>query len=451
MSFIARAPEIKYLNTYYERTGSQIIVMYGAKGIGKQTILDGFIANKPTCYYKARPASEREQLYQWGKELNSDGARLKKHPEYEDIFIAITADSKYKKVLIIDDFHLIVKNSPAFIAKLVALVHGQWKKTQVMVILISTQTGWVENSMVGKIGAQAYEISGFLKVEELKYCDILCYYREMKMAKAVETYAILGGNPGLWQYFDRNLSLEKNICENILAPKSFLHHHAERIIADELRETGIYNTILAAIAEGRNKLNDLYLHTEFSRAKISVYLKNLIELGLVKKVAAKEDGGKGYYRIANHFVHFHFTYLYSHQSDLKLLSPEQFYLTHIAPTFKSYVANYFKLACVSKMEQWNKEGKLPLHFDQCGEWAGEEGTIDIIATDSGGKTLIALCNWEKPLMTYDDYEWLVFCAGKAELSVDYIYLISSGHFDEKLNLEAKVKQNIWLIGVNDLQ
>ena len=451
MPFVVRAPEIKYLNTYYERAGSQIIVMYGAKGIGKQTILDGFLAGKPACFYKARPASEREQLYQWGRELGMNGAKCKKHPEYDDIFAAVTENSKQKKVFIIDEFHLIVKNSPSFISKLVALVHGQWKKTPIMVILASTQAGWVENSMVGKIGAQAYEISGFLKVKELSYCDMLHQYPEMKMAKAVETYAILGGNPGLWQYFDHSLSPEKNICQNILAPQAFLHHHAERIIADELRETGIYNTILAAIAEGHNKLNDLYLHTGFSRAKISVYLKSLIELGLAEKISGKDDGGKGYYRIANHFVHFHFTYLYPQQSGLKRLSPEQFYKAHIAPTFKSYVANYFRRACVSKMEQWNQEGRLPLRFEQCSEWAGEAGTIDIIAVGSGGKTLIALCNWEKPLMTYADYEWLLFCAGKAGLSVDYIYLISAGHFDEKLNLEAKVKQNIYLIGADELQ
>jgi hypothetical protein len=102
------------------------------------------------------------------------------------------------------------------------------------------------------------------------------------------------------------------------------------------------------------------------------------------------------------------------------------------------------------LELWNKENKLPLNFTSCGEWHGSIGTIDIVANDSNGKTLIGLCNWEKPLMTHDDYEWLLFCADKAGLPADYIYLFSAGRFDEKLNLEEKVKKNIYLIGANDL-
>ncbi|MCL2719104.1 MAG: ArsR family transcriptional regulator [Lachnospiraceae bacterium] len=461
MPFIIRNKEVKYLNTYYERTGSQIIVMYGAKGVGKQAILNDFLLDKPSYYYKARPASEREQLYQWGKELTESNAKFSKYPDYDDIFTAITeknkVNTKAKKVLLIDDFQFIIKNSPSFISKLVGLAHGQWKKAQVLVILLSSQVGWVENCMVARIGEQAYELSGFLKVKELNFCDITAIYHKYKITEAIETYAILGGNPGMWQYFDETLSVEKNICKNILAPQAFLHHHSERIVADELRETGIYNTILSTIAEGHHKLNDLYVHTGFSRAKISVYLKNLMELGLVEKVfsftSEKENNtgsSKGYYRIANPFVHFHFTYLYPYQSDIKRLTPNEFYQKHISPTYKSYVANYYKSACISKLELWNKGDKLPFKFTHCGQWQGSIGTIDIVANDSNGKTLIGLCNFEKPLMTYDDYEWLLFCAAKANLSVDYIYLFSAGRFDEKLNLEAKVKQNIYLIGANDL-
>jgi len=455
MSFINRSKELKYLDTYYERTGSQIFVMYGAKGIGKQAILTDFIADKPYYYYKARPASEREQLYQWAKELNANQAKVPKHPQYDDIFSAITDKSKRKKVIVIDEFQFFIKNSSAFIGKLVELAHGQWNKSQVMVILLSSQVGWVENSLVGKIGEQAYELSGFLKIKELGFYDITSINHRANIRETIEAYAILGGNPGIWKHFDDKLSIEKNICQNILTPHVFLHHHAERIVADELRETGIYNTILAAIAEGNHRLNDLYQHTGFSRAKISVYLKNLMELGLVEKVFSYEiegndKAGKGYYRISNHFVHFHFTYLYPYQSDLQRLTPVEFYKKYILPTFKSYVTHYFKLACIARLEKWNREGALPFKFEQCGEWSGKVGMIDIVAGEAGGKILIALCNWEKPLLTYDDYEWLLFCAEKAGFSADYIYLFTAGRFDEKLDLEAKVKQNIRLIGVNDL-
>ena len=66
------------------------------------------------------------------------------------------------------------------------------------------------------------------------------------------------------------------------------------------------------------------------------------------------------------------------------------------------------------------------------------------------ETIIGICNFEKPMMRYDDYEWLLFCAEKAKLRADYIYLFSSSRFDEKLNLEAKVKQNLRLITLDEM-
>ena len=57
-------------------------------------------------------------------------------------------------------------------------------------------------------------------------------------------------------------------------------------ISIELRELSVYNTILAALASGNNKLNDLFLKTGFSRAKISVYMKNLMAFDVVEKVVS---------------------------------------------------------------------------------------------------------------------------------------------------------------------
>ena len=62
----------------------------------------------------------------------------------------------------------------------------------------------------------------------------------------------------------------------------------DKMAVGGIAETAVYDTILATLADGRHgKLNDMYAHTGFSRAKISVYLKNLMELELVEKGAAR--------------------------------------------------------------------------------------------------------------------------------------------------------------------
>lgn len=450
---LGRTSELKYLNTNYDREGSRILVVYGQKNVGKTALLGQFVQDKPYYYYRARSSSDREQRFQWGKELNVRKTAVSGFPAYTEILNAILPRQEQKKVIIVDEFQYMIKTGGEFMKELVSYVHES--RSDVMVILCSSSIGWIENSMVTKIGEAAYELSGFLKIRELEFEALMEYFPGFTMEQCIEAYAVLGGIPGVWTDFNDKLSIRDNICRSILGINSPLCMKGEHIVHEELRETGVYNSILASIAAGSHKLNDLYLHTGFSRAKISVYLKNLMELELVEKVFSYDTDGKanvqkGIYRISNHLVHFYFTYLYPNLSDLEAMMPGEFYRSYIAPDFKNYVADYFKIVCKQYIEKWNKWGRLPIEVERIGEWVGKQGTIDIIAQDADGRTIIGICSWDKPIMRYDDYERLLFCAEKAKLRADYVYLFSVKKFDEKLTLEAKVKHNLKLISLDEM-
>lgn len=451
---LGRITELNYLNNCYDRDGSQILIVYGQKHIGKTALVKEFMKDRPNYYYLARACSEREQTYQWGRQMAHDGYVVDKFPTFHDIFAKISHRVGGKKVIVIDEFQNIVRASDSFMKELVAFVHSQWNKDDVMVILCSSSIGWIENSMITRIGEAAYELSGLLKIKGMSFADIVERFPNFRIEECVEAYAILGGIPGLWNQFDDRLTIQQNICRNILDSNSFLFEEGERILTEQLREPGVYNTIMASIAAGNHKLNDLYLHTEFSRAKISVYLKNLIELELVEKVfsydtAGKENVQKGIYRISHPFVDFYYTYVYPHLSDLQTLSVGEFYNYYIMRDFRHYVSGYFKQICRQHLSMLNERHRLPILLDDIGEWIGKVGSLDIVSQDEEGHTLIGLCNWEKP-MTYEDYENLLLYARKAKINPDYIYMYTAFRFDEKLNLEAKIKTNLKLVQISDL-
>ena len=95
--FLGRTSELKYLNTYYDRDGSQIMVVYGEKNIGKTDLLRQFVQDKPYSYYCARSASEREQRYQWGRELGNSEIRVQKYPTFTEIFKSVLQGEPGKK------------------------------------------------------------------------------------------------------------------------------------------------------------------------------------------------------------------------------------------------------------------------------------------------------------------------------------------------------------------
>ena len=454
--FVGRESEINLLKSYEKRADDQVMIMYGLSGVGKTSLVREFTKdNSEALYFECKALFDREQLYHFSnydhKELG-----LSEYPNYTELFSKIDdyfTDYDNKNLLVFDEFQYLLKYSTDFTQALFNMIRESEKPY--FIILISSSIDWVENSMVKKIGLDARNITGFFKVKELSFAAFREYFAKLRFDECVSGYAILGGIPRLWSYFDRNKNLKDNILNNILDRKAPLYTLGEEYVSGELRETGVYNSILCALASGKNKLNDLYNHTLFSRAKISVYIKNLMELGFVTKEFSVDTEGrsntqKGIYDICINYVDFTYKYLFPFKSELKDDNKNAYYEEHIKPNLKSYSAKFFPIICREYLETQNSFGNLPIRFNRVGKWIGKLGTIDFVCTDENNNTLLVLCNYEKPMMRFDDYEWLLFCAKQAKIRADYCMLISAGGFDEKLKFAANSRKNITLVTLDNM-
>ncbi len=337
MTFVGRDTELQYLQQYYDSQDSHILVAYGQKGVGKTALIKNFAKDKTCIYYMARSCSDREQRYQWAKELRNDKNKEDgdPYPEYEEIFErALQRQNGKKMIFIVDEFHCLIKGEASFFSRLNRFV--QKSGAPLMVILCTSASGWVENSMVAKIGGEVTAIAGFLKVRELSLVKMQELYPSYSKDDCIQLYAALGGVPGLWKRTDQELSATDNIIHKMINKYSSLHGEMTVCLTEDLRETAVYNTILSTMAAGYNKLNDIYHHTDFSRAKISVYLKNLMEIDLVEKV------GAGTYRISRPHVRFYFRFIYPCQSMLEELTPEQFYREIVEDAYPGFVREAFR-------------------------------------------------------------------------------------------------------------
>ena len=94
------------------------------------------------------------------------------------------------------------------------------------------------------------------------------------------------------------------------------------------------------------------------------------------------------------------------------------------------------------MRALNDRNRLPIKAERFGTWVGKQGTLDIIATDAEGTNIIAVCIYDKPMVTYKDYEDAIELSRKASVKPDYVYLFAGSGFDEKINLESKIGKNL---------
>lgn len=322
-----------------------------------------------------------------------------------------------------------------------------------MIILCSTDIPWTEQELPKVLGTTGKKLSGILKVHDLQFVDAAQYFAGYTLRQNVEVYGILGGKPEYLAKWDVSRDVKYNVCTHILSQDGCFHDIAEKTIRSQLRELSVYHTILEAVASGKRKLNELYKETGFSRAKISVYLKNLMAFDVVEKVSSFETGGwenaqKGLYQIKDTYINFWFKFVYPHLSDLYRMEPEEFYGRYIGGALESYLTPYFVKVCMEYLRFLDGAHKLPLQIHKMGTWVGKRGNIDIIAQNSVRENLIGLCNWTEPEMTFEMCQQLFASMEQAKVTASFYYLFTAKSFDEKLVKMVSKDARIFLVDMN---
>ncbi len=451
-----RKIDLAFLNRYYDSGRSNILVVYGHRNVEQNSLLFKFIENRRSVFYTARSVSSREQIKLWEKELMETKSSLSENPTYTEIFdLAIGSAGRNPVIFVIKNFEYIIKSSDSFMKELADFVEKNGKYRQILVLLVSSDVSWVENNMVQSLGSLSTSLAGFRKIKPLPFSEMRSYFKNMPYRDAVLTYSVLGGQTLLWRYFDANLSFKENVCKNLLDPGSFLYGEAMRLTEKNLRETAVYHTILSEMARGANKLNDLYHITGFSRAKISVYLKTLIHHDFAYKVysfgnAGRENVMKGVYKIADPLLDFYFRFVFPNESSLLQMPADKFYDIFISAGIQDYAGEYFKKICREYVLRQEERGLFPFEIEEEGEWIGKEGDIDIIAQSDVGDTALGMCIWQRQV-THADLEKLLYCAKKARLEGDIIYLFSTAGFDDWLqDAVLRPGTRLKLIGIDEL-
>ena len=461
--FVGRKKELNYLSDCFRKEGSQILVVYGHKGVGKTSLLFRFAENTQAVsdgsnfhYYAARPCSAKEQLLLWNRELGYDMSESDRNGQegFADVFERIRNKNPEKKQLIVvDEFQNIVKYSKGFMEAAIQFV--KTAETPCLLVLLSSAISFVETDLVPRIGSLVLGISGFLKVPEMGFMDCVNYFKECNTRQCMEIFSILGGIPAYWERFDAKRSVEDNIKQAILQKDAPLRNEGEMIVSADLRELNVYSTILHCLANGMNKLNDLHMHTGFSRAKISVYIKNLMERELVEKVFPFENASginakKGVYRITLRYLEFYFRFLFGSLSSLERISADAYYDQKIAGGLKSFHQSNFRKVCGEYLELLNVRNMLPIKAEKCGEWIGKNGAIDLVMQDAEENNLLAFCDWEKDVIGTDDLTHDLKVAEDAKLHPDHVYLFSAGYFSEEVKTTAAEMGYVELVDIDTL-
>ena len=448
---IVRTSELKELTSIYELQENTITLLVGSKRSGKEGFLKEFCKEKRWFYFRARNASPEEQL----RQLKNEVIRVRKTGPAEQTYrscLETLLDREKKTVLVLDECQNILRRDKTFWGEICEVKNGE---KPVMIILCNSSLAWTNREMEGLLGREMKKIDERILLHDATFLELVRAFPAFNVAECVKTYGIIGGVPAYLGVWNPKKSIRDNICDSILSKNGALFTEAEDFIGSELRELSVYDTILASIAAGNEKLNDLFADTGYSRAKISVYLKNLAAFDVVEKVVSFETGGwdnakKGVYRIKNHFINFWFRFVYPHLSDLYMMEPKEFYTEYISRELDEYLRRFFVDVCHEYLELLNMVGKAPIKIEKMGTWIGKTGTIDVIGEDSIRNHVVGICNWDRPLLRKSEYDRLLENMKLARLKAEAIFLFSAQSFDPTLVEMAKADPSLILVDMKEL-
>lgn len=451
----SRAAILDRLKELYSDNANNLVFLYGRSKMAANEFLSQFLKEKSYVYYCATECSGKMQEEYCGKLIEEACDISLPSYDYETMFTRLHSKTPSKMVLVFDHVELMIKRNPDFFKQILRLKKKELYQGPVMILFLSDSLIFAQKDLEKDYGIVKKNCDDILRISELNFLDVVRKFPSFSISQTVEVYGILGGVPEYLNVWSERQNLKQNICRLILSKDGYLYNEAHDYLSQNLRECSVYQTILASIAQGKEKLNDIFLYTGYSRPKISVYMKNLGEFDVVSKVNSFETGGwdntkKGIYRINNTYLNFYYRFIFPHVSQLEVMKPEEFYDKYIAKELEDYLNQTFIKVCMEYLELSSAVHQLPIEISKMGTWIGKQGNIDIIAQDKERNSIVGKCSWSESSFTYEMYEQLLENMDRAKVKATRIYLFCARAFNQRLVSLSRTDSRIVLVDMNQM-
>lgn len=465
--FIGREMELQFLSDKYQEDKGQLIVLYGRRRVGKTETLREFCKGKPHIFFSCTQTTDRVQLRNFSNRILKEDIPARNYisefGDWEKAFRAIL-DLPYgdaKKMVVIDEFPYMCRGNKSIPSILQNLWDAELRYCNVMIILCGSAMSFIEKELLAEKNPLYGRATGIYKMKEMGFYDAAKFFPDYSSRDKVLAYAVLGGIPHYLQQWNPNLSVSENIRKNILTKGCILYSEVEFLLHQELRETPIYNSIIEAVALGNTKLNDISQKSLVENtSKTSVYLKNLIELGIVErefsvdaKTKEQANSNRGTYRLTDNFFRFWYSFGFSNFSQLEDGDADGVYEYVVKPALHEFAAAAFENICREFVREKQKRNELPFRYAKIGRWEGRttirdektetglrigETEIDLLCIDrNADHYLVGECKFKGKPFSYSEYlNTLAKLTPLKERGKFYYMLFSESGFDEKIIAEA---------------
>ncbi len=408
--FVGRHQELKKLNSMYESGQFEFAVIYGRRRVGKTTLIKEFCKGKKAIYFIAREANDIINIENFSSDVFSVTSKESQGNVYfsnwEKAFEYIYNISQDERViLVIDEYPYLAQSNRVISSILQAHIDMKLKDSKLFLILCGSSMSFMEYQVLGYKSPLYGRRTAQFKIKPFTYYESALLLECFAIEEQAILYGITGGIPEYLSRVRLNMSLKENIENLFLSESGHLFEEPVNLLKQELREPATYNGIIAAIANGASKLNEIATKNGLESNKCAKYISALMALGIIKKdkPLTEDEGRKSIYLLDDQMFRFWYRFIPNNMSSIATGLSDIVYDKAIAPQLSNYMGQIFEQMCVQYLMRENAKLSLPFVFGRIGRWWGNnpvkkrQEEIDVLAVDDEN-AIFGECKWKNELV-----------------------------------------------------
>ncbi len=404
-AFVDREAELALLEEQYRAPDASLFILYGRRRVGKTELLRHFAASRRHVFFVADQAPAAAQIAELSRRLwalvHGEPPDAFTFPSWDALlrFMGQAAMSE-PLLVVLDEVPYLVESERSMPSVLQRVWDASLRHTRLKLILCGSLISFMERELLGHKSPLFGRRTGQYQLEPMTFRQAAGFFPERSPAWRVVAYAAFGGMPAYLTLLSGEEDLDAALVRHVLRKQGVLFEEPRFLLSQELHQPTYYFSLLAAIAGGKTRLNEIVRGAHLpDRAAASRYLDILQTMGLVQREVpvtepAPQRSRRGIYRIKDPFLRFWFRFVYPYRTELETVGPELVLERFIRPRLHEFVGATFEEIARQHVLELARRGELPFAPSRVGRWWNRNTEIDVVALGvEEGQLLLGEAKW----------------------------------------------------------
>lgn len=415
MPFHNRSYELDDIRQAIASRRSELVVLYGRRGVGKSALIAEALRGQHHFFYQATTRTLPQQLEDLSSTFHAFAPDLVlpgSFSSFDSVLAALSQVARTRPkeavVAVIDELPYLAQADPA----VPSVMQRWWDEIRrdglanLKLFLLGSMVSWMEEHTLSEHAPLHNRRTGQMRLEPLGYREAALFYPDYTPEERVAAFAVWGGMPSYLDEIDPSRSLWENVTNGMLRPSARLADEPSWLRFADLRSDLIYSSVLRAISVGKRRPSEIASAIgKQSAAEVIYHLDRLCDLGLVQRLVPIQQEGErrsrqSLYVLADNYVAFWYRYV-DRLRHLLVVRRQTEALRQIQEDFHDYVSGFaFEDVCRQFIRMMDGRAISPkLSWDRVGSWwTGRNGgdgqdEMDVVATSEGRAVLVGECKW----------------------------------------------------------